>query len=99
MRNGVKDIPLVGSETIGADHVKVGLPNPAMEMCFELEICPDLLLAGIAAAAAGAFFFLYQAITVAGKKRRRRRSFSDDTSSDMSSSSGGWLEDVFLGNL
>ena len=36
-----------------------------------LDICPDLLIAGLAAAAAGAFFFLYQAITKAGKRRKR----------------------------
>ena len=41
--------------------------------CFDVDICPDLLLAGIAAFAAGAFFFLYQAITMAGKRKRRKR--------------------------
>ena len=52
-------------------NVKVGKPNPAMEMCFELEICPDLILAGIAAAAAAAFAILFTEITMAGRKRRR----------------------------
>ena len=63
---------MVASKTLGGDKkIKKGRPNPAMEMCLELNICPDLLLAGIAAAAAGAFFFLYQAITMAGRRRKR----------------------------
>ena len=45
--------------------------------CFTIDICPDLLLAGIAAAAAGAFFLIYQAITMAGGRRRKRRNFQD----------------------
>lgn len=43
--------------------------------CFTIDICPDLLIAGIAAAAAGAFFLIYQGITMA--VRRRKRSVSD----------------------
>ena len=39
--------------------------------CFTIDICPDLLLAGIAAAAAGAFFLIYQAITMAARRRKR----------------------------
>lgn len=38
---------------------------------FDIDICPDLLLAGIAAAAAGAFVFLYTAITMAGRRKKR----------------------------
>ena len=52
----------------------MGRPNPIQEMCFELDICPDLLMALIATFAAGAFFFLYMAITMVGRRRRRRRS-------------------------
>ena len=48
--------------------------------CFTLEICPDLLIAGIAVAAAAAFWLIYEAITMAGA-RRRKRSVSDLTSS------------------
>ena len=40
-------------------------------MCFTIDICPDLLLAGIAAAAAAAFVFLYQQITLKGKRKKR----------------------------
>ena len=68
-QGGIHD-PLSGSET---SH-KTGLPNPAMEMCFELEICPDLIMAALAAAGAAAFLFLYQAITLAAAKRKRRSS-------------------------
>lgn len=56
------------------DAQKKGKPNPAQEeMCFELDICPDLLLAALALAAAAAFVALYFAILGAGKRRRRRR--------------------------
>ena len=58
---------------IAASHKK-GKPNPAQEDCFELEICPDLILAAMAAAAAGAFTLLYTAITMA--KRRKRRALN-----------------------
>ena len=37
----------------------------------ELDICPDLLLAGLAAAAAAAFVALFTAITMAGRKKKR----------------------------
>ena len=47
-----------------------GKPNPAQEMCFELDICPDLLLAAAAAAAAAIYLALYTAITAAGRKKR-----------------------------
>ena len=40
--------------------------------CFTIDICPDLLIAGIAAAAAAAFFLIYQGITMASRRRRRR---------------------------
>ena len=36
-----------------------------------LDICPDLLLAGLALAAAGAFMALFTAITMAGRKKKR----------------------------
>ena len=57
----------------GKGSLKVGKPNPVMDMCFEISICPDLLMAGIAAFAAGAFFFINQAIIDAAKRKRRRR--------------------------
>ena len=46
--------------------------------CFDLSICPDLLLATIAGFSAVAFFLLYQAITVRGRRRKRRRKRRDD---------------------
>ena len=61
-----------------AGSKQYGRINPAMEMCFELDICPDLLLALVAAAGAAFFFFLYMAITVAGKRRRKRNIDDDD---------------------
>ena len=50
----------------------MGRPNPIQEMCFEIDLCPDLLIALIAAFAAAAFFFLYDAISMNGRRRRRR---------------------------
>ena len=40
-------------------------------MGFDIEICPDLLLAGLALAAAGAFLAIYTAITGMGRKKKR----------------------------
>jgi hypothetical protein len=39
--------------------------------CFKLDICPDLLLAGLAAAFAAFFYLLHTAITMKGRKKRR----------------------------
>ena len=44
--------------------------------CPTVDICPDLILAGLAAAGAAAFFFIYQAITVKAG-RRKRQSFQN----------------------
>ena len=38
---------------------------------FNLDICPDLLLAGLAILAAGAFAALFTAIVMAGRRKRR----------------------------
>ena len=59
---------------------RFGRINPAMEMCFELDICPDLLLAAVAAAGAAFFFFLYMAITARGRRKRRRKRHDDNES-------------------
>ena len=40
-------------------------------MGLDLDICPDLLLAGLALAAAGAFVALFTAITMQGRKKKR----------------------------
>lgn len=40
----------------------------------DLQICPDIILAGIIVAAAAAVYVIYQAIVTKGKRRRRRRS-------------------------
>lgn len=48
---------------------------------FDVEICPDLLVAGLAAFGAAAFAALYTAITMKGRKRRRRSALYDPKSS------------------
>ena len=54
-----------GGKGKGKKDVKYGSPNPAMDMCLEADICPDLLLAGIGAFTALACLALYQAVTAA----------------------------------
>lgn len=39
--------------------------------CGDVDICPDLLLAGLAAAGAAAFVVLFTQITMAGRKKKR----------------------------
>ena len=45
--------------------------------CFKLDICPDLLLAGLVAAFAAIFYLLHTAITMKGRKKRRSLSFNE----------------------
>ena len=45
--------------------------------CLTIDICPDLLFAGLAAAAAAGFAFYYISITMAGKRRKRRSVYLD----------------------
>ena len=57
----------------GSSHkgsVKYGIDS---DLCdgVDVDICPDLLLAGIAVAAAAAFFALYTALTMEGRRKRR----------------------------
>ena len=46
----------------------------------EVDICPDLLIAGLALFGAGAFAALYMAITMAASKKRRKRSLGQPVS-------------------
>ena len=62
---------LVGSETKGYGH---GGTN-----CYSVDICPDLLLAGIAVAGAVAFYLLYMGITMVVGRKRRKRSLEKDS--------------------
>jgi hypothetical protein len=73
LRSGRSDLEALE----GSKVVYFGKPNPSQESCdsFDLDICPDLLLAGIAAAGAIGFVALYIAITVnANGKRKKKRS-------------------------
>ena len=56
------------------DTVKYGKPNPTQEeYCFEVNICPDLLVAAIGAFGALALGVLYVTITMEQTRRRRKR--------------------------
>ncbi len=60
----------------GQKNVRFGKPSPAQEQCdsFDVDICPDLVLAAAAAFGAAAFLALYIAITTNANGRRRKRS-------------------------
>ncbi len=59
---------LVGS--FSKKDPKVGIVDDNCDG-FDIDICPDLLLAAIGAAAAGAFAILFTAITMAGRRKKR----------------------------
>ena len=81
---------ILSSSRIQASASKHGMMSGG-DNCPTVDICPDLILAGLAAAGAAAFFFIYQAITV--KAGRRKRSFQNFiTSHDF-----GHIIDFFIG--
>ncbi len=61
------------------NKVYYGRPNPIMEYCFDIAICPDLILAGIALAGAIAFAYLFTVITKKGAGRKKRGAHLPDT--------------------
>ena len=68
---------LSNSETHGYGSIDLGLGGSysssyGSASCLTIDICPDLLFAGLAAAAAAGFAFYYISITMAGKRRKRR---------------------------
>ena len=74
---------LSNSDSHGYGSIDLGLGGSysssyGSASCLTIDICPDLLFAGLAAAAAAGFAFYYISITMAGK-RRKRRSFGIGT--------------------
>ena len=70
--------------------------------CLTIDICPDLLFAGLAAAAAAGFAFYYISITMAGKRRKRRSVYLDIGTTFYPTSSfvrGNCKEEFLLLNL
>ena len=64
---------LLGAE--GQEQVYYGLPNPIQESCFDVDICPNLVLTLVSALGAAALLGMYVAATQnANGKRKRRRS-------------------------
>ena len=61
------------------ENVKYGFENPILDMCGEVDICPDLLIALFGTFAAAAIAALYTAITMIPPPRRKRRSLSNKT--------------------
>lgn len=65
----------------------------SQDNCFDLNICPDLIMAILAAGAAAGFLALYMALTMAaGGKRRRKRGL--DTATDTQQQALFWLGSI-----
>ena len=58
---------MLGSESGG----RGGGGGSSSAGCFDIDICPDLILAGVAVFSAAAFFALYVAITMARRRKKR----------------------------
>ena len=56
----------------GQDQVYFGRPNPLQEHCVDVEICPDLVLAGFAAIGAAFLLANYIALTQQANGRKKR---------------------------
>ena len=87
--DGIIDLGLGGSHSGGYGK----------DSCLTIDICPDLLFAGLAAAAAAGFAFYYISITMAGKRRKRRSvSFDIGTTfhTTLSFARGNYKEGFFL---
>jgi hypothetical protein len=68
----------------GQKTVYFGKPNPSQESCsgFDVDICPDLVLAGFAIFGVFAFLALFIAFKMNAAGRRKRRKRSDETYSN-----------------
>ena len=62
---------LASSMQLFGTHSGGGYGGSSSGSCFSVDICPDLLLAGIAAAAAAGVFVIYAAITMAAERKKR----------------------------
>ena len=81
----------------GQEAVYFGKPNPIQEQCFDLQLCPDLVLAFVSLLGAAALLGMYLAATQnANGKRKRRRSLDDGHSPSVSSTGLGDL--ILVGN-
>ena len=91
LRNGLDNVAEEGQEA-----VYFGKPNPIQEQCFDLQICPDLVLALVSLLGAAALLGMYLAATqnTMGKRKRRR---SLDAGHAPSVSSTG-LDMILVGN-
>ena len=69
-RNFIRRLDNVASP--GQDQVYFGRPNPLQEHCVDVEICPDLVLAGFAALGAAFLLANYIALTQQANGRKKR---------------------------
>ena len=85
----------------GQELVTYGKPNLIQKQCdgVDFDICPDVVLAGIAAAGAAALIALYMALTnnPAGR-RKRKRSLEDHAPQRRSNGLGQASQMLFFGN-
>ena len=85
----------------GQEVVTYGKPNKVQELCdsVDFDICPDLVLAGIAAAGAAALLALYVALTQnPNGRRKRKRSLTDSPLQRRSNELGQVFEILVSGN-
>ena len=65
--NSIDKIDSVGSGTLSGSYGMTYMSPPS---CFSVDICPEVLLAGLTVGAAAGFFALYQQITKKGRRKR-----------------------------
>ena len=85
----------------GQELVTYGKPNPVQKQCnsVDFDICPDLVLAGIAAAGAAALLALYAALTQnPNGRRKRKRSLEDHAPQRRSNGLGQASQMLVFGN-
>ena len=63
----------------GQDQVYYGRPNPLQEHCVDIDVCPDLVLAGVSALGAAFLLATYIALTQNGNGKRKRRALEGST--------------------
>ena len=80
----------------GQEAVYFGKPNPIQEQCFDLQLCPDLVLAFVSLLGAAALLGMYLAATQNTMGKRKRRRSLDDGHSPSVSTTG--LDIILVGN-
>lgn len=79
------------------EPLKYGKPNPTQEeYCFDINICPDLLVAAIGAFGALALGVLYVTITMEQPRRRKRGTDAYSAPMGLSETLDPMIRDIFM---